>query len=65
VGSIPYEVIEYLNSQNSSFRAERIKEWELTLLEFQSSYETAVWPEEELHNIVCDVTCAIVTVLSN
>jgi hypothetical protein len=41
---------------------ERIREWELTSLEFQSSKGTAVWPEEELEDLVCDVTCAIVIV---
>jgi hypothetical protein len=42
---------------------ERIREWELTLLEFWNSKGTAVWPEEELEDLVCDVTCAIVTVI--
>jgi hypothetical protein len=42
---------------------ERIGEWELTSLEFRSSKGTAVWPEEELEDLVCDVTCAIVTVI--
>jgi hypothetical protein len=32
---------------------------ELTGLEFRSSKGTAVWPEEELEDLVCDVTCAI------
>jgi hypothetical protein len=36
--------------------------WELTSLEFRSSKGTAVWPEEELEDLACDVTCAIVTV---
>jgi hypothetical protein len=39
---------------------ERIQEWELTSLEFQSSKGTAVWPKEELEDLVCDVTCAVV-----
>jgi hypothetical protein len=39
---------------------ERIQKWELTSLECRSSKETAVWPEEELEDLVCDVTCAIV-----
>jgi hypothetical protein len=29
-------------------------------LEFLSSKGTAVWPEEELEDLVCDVTCAVV-----
>jgi hypothetical protein len=33
---------------------------ELTSLEFRSSKGTAVWPDEELEDLVCDVTCAIV-----
>jgi hypothetical protein len=40
-----------------------MREWELTSLEFRSSKGTAVWPEEELEDLVCDVTCAIVTVI--
>jgi hypothetical protein len=40
-------------------RAERIREWKLTSLEFRSSKGTAVWPKKELE----DVTCAIVTVI--
>jgi hypothetical protein len=35
----------------------------LTSFEFQSSKGTAVRPEEELEDLVCDVTCAIVTIL--
>jgi hypothetical protein len=35
----------------------------LTGLEFRSSKGTAVWPEEELEDSVCDVTCAVVTVI--
>jgi hypothetical protein len=42
---------------------ERIQEWELTSLEFLSSKGTAMWPEEELGDLVCDVTYAIVTVI--
>jgi hypothetical protein len=38
----------------------RLREWELTSLEFRSSEGTAVWPEEELEDIVCDVACAVV-----
>jgi hypothetical protein len=41
---------------------ERIREWELTSLEFRSSKGIEVWPEEELEDLVCDVTCAIVAV---
>jgi hypothetical protein len=41
---------------------ERIREWELTLLEFRSSKGAAVWPEK-LEDLMRDVTCAIVTVL--
>jgi hypothetical protein len=41
---------------------ERIRECELTGLEFRSSNGTVVWPEE-LEDLVCDVTCAIVTVI--
>jgi hypothetical protein len=37
---------------------ERIQEWKLALLEFKSSKGTAVCPEEELKDSVCDVTCA-------
>jgi hypothetical protein len=37
----------------------KIREWELTSLEFRSSKGTAVRPEEELEDLVCDVTCAI------
>jgi hypothetical protein len=40
----------------------RIREWELTSLEFRSSKGTDVWPEEELEDLVYDVTCSIVTV---
>jgi hypothetical protein len=29
-------------------------------LEFRSSKGTAMWPEEELEGLVCDVTCAVV-----
>jgi hypothetical protein len=36
---------------------------ELTGLEFRSSKGTAMWLEEELEDLVCDVTCAIVTVI--
>jgi hypothetical protein len=42
---------------------ERMCEWELTSLEFRSSKGTAMWSEEELEDIVCDVTCATVTVI--
>jgi hypothetical protein len=38
-------------------------DFELTSLEFRSSKETAVWPEEELENLECDITCAIITVI--
>jgi hypothetical protein len=38
----------------------RIRGWELTSFEFRSSKGTAVWPEEELEDLVCDVTCAAV-----
>jgi hypothetical protein len=37
-----------------------MREWELTSLEFRSSKGTVVWPQEELADLVCDVTCAIV-----
>jgi hypothetical protein len=37
-----------------------MQEWELIGLEFRSSKGTAVWPEEELEEFVCDVTCAVV-----
>jgi hypothetical protein len=37
-----------------------MREWELTGLEFLCSKGTAVWPEEELEDLVCDVTCAAV-----
>jgi hypothetical protein len=40
----------------------KIREWELTSLEFRSSKGTAVWPGEELEDLMCDVTCAVVTV---
>jgi hypothetical protein len=39
----------------------RIREQELTSPEFRNSKGIAVWPEEELQDLVCDVTCAIVT----
>jgi hypothetical protein len=42
---------------------DRIWEWELTSLESISSKGIAVWPEEKLENLVCNVTCAIVTVI--
>jgi hypothetical protein len=42
---------------------ERIREWELTGLEFRSSKGKIVWPEEELEDLFCDVTCAIVTAI--
>jgi hypothetical protein len=42
---------------------ERIREWKLTSLEFQSSKGTAMWPEEESEDLECDVTCAIATVI--
>jgi hypothetical protein len=29
-------------------------------LGFRSSKRTAMWPEEELEDLVCDVTCAVV-----
>jgi hypothetical protein len=38
---------------------ERIREWELTSLEFRSSKGTVVWPEEKLEVLVCDVTCVV------
>jgi hypothetical protein len=41
---------------------ERIREWEFSSLEFQSSKGTAAWPEEELEDLVCDVICAILVV---
>jgi hypothetical protein len=31
--------------------------------EFSSSKGTALWPEEELEDLVCDVTCAIFTAI--
>jgi hypothetical protein len=37
-----------------------MREWQLTSLEFRSSEGIAVWPEEELDDFVCDVTCAVV-----
>jgi hypothetical protein len=37
---------------------ERIREWELTSLEFRSPKETAVCPDEELEDSVRDVTYA-------
>jgi hypothetical protein len=36
-----------------------IREWNFTSLEFRSSKGTAVWPEEELEDSVCDVICAV------
>jgi hypothetical protein len=45
-------------------RAERIWELELTSVEFRNSKGRAVWPEEKLEHLVCDVTCAIVTIIS-
>jgi hypothetical protein len=42
---------------------ERIREWELTSREFGKSKGRAVWPEEELEDLVCDVTCGAVTVI--
>jgi hypothetical protein len=45
------------------FRADRIREntgMGLTGLEFRSSKGTAMWPEEELEDLVCDVTCAVI-----
>jgi hypothetical protein len=41
---------------------ERIRERELTLLEFRSSKGTAEWPEEVLEGVMCDVTFAVFTV---
>jgi hypothetical protein len=38
---------------------ERIREWELTLVEFRSSKGTTVWPEEELENLMYAVICAV------
>jgi hypothetical protein len=32
-------------------------------LEFRSSKGRVVWPEEELEDLVCDVTSAVVTVM--
>jgi hypothetical protein len=42
---------------------ERIREWELTGLEFRSSKGTAVWPEEELEDLVCGVMCCGTSIL--
>jgi hypothetical protein len=42
---------------------ERIRERELTSLEFRSSEGTAMWPEEELEGLVCGATDAAVTVI--
>jgi hypothetical protein len=39
---------------------EKIREWELTSLEFGNSKRPTVLPEEELEDLVCDVTCALV-----
>jgi hypothetical protein len=41
----------------------KTQEWELTSPESQNSKVTAVWPKEELEDLVCDVTCAIVTAI--
>jgi hypothetical protein len=38
-----------------------MREWELTGLEFRSYKGTAVWPEEESEDSVCDVRCAVGT----
>jgi hypothetical protein len=32
----------------------------IDLTEFQSSKGTVVWPEEEIEDLLCDVTCAVV-----
>jgi hypothetical protein len=37
-----------------------MREWELTSFKFRSSKGTAVGPEEELEDLVCNVTCAVV-----
>jgi hypothetical protein len=42
---------------------EKIREWELKSVEFRSSNGAAVRPEEELEGLLCDVTCAVVTVM--
>jgi hypothetical protein len=39
---------------------ERIRERGLTPLEFRSSKGTALWPREELENLVCEVACAVI-----
>jgi hypothetical protein len=38
----------------------RIREWELTWIEFPGSKGIAVWPKEELEDLECEVTCAVV-----
>jgi hypothetical protein len=35
-------------------------EWEFIGLEFRNFKGTTVWSEEELEDLVCDVTCAVV-----
>jgi hypothetical protein len=35
-------------------------DFDLTSLEFRSPKATAMWPEEELEDLVYDVTCAII-----
>jgi hypothetical protein len=42
---------------------ERICDWEMILLEFRSSKGRAGWLEEELEDLVCDVTCDIFTAI--
>jgi hypothetical protein len=42
---------------------EIIREWAWTGFEFRRSKGTAMWPEEEAEDLVCDVTCAVVTVI--
>jgi hypothetical protein len=37
-----------------------ITDMENHLLEFRSSKGTAVWPEEKLEDLVCDITCDVV-----
>jgi hypothetical protein len=41
-------------------RYKRVRGWELVGVESRSSKGTAVWPEEELEDLVCDVTCTVV-----
>jgi hypothetical protein len=39
---------------------ERIREWELTSLDFRSFKGRDMWPEEELEDLACDVTYDVV-----